>query len=288
VSAIPATAAVAPRRDAVTDPGRRKARIGLAILGVLVLIAVLAPLLAPHDPDAIESARVLRGLSFAHPFGSDALGRDVLSRVIFSFRVSLSVAVGSVVLSFVVGIPLGLFAGYHGGWVDTLIMRPVDMLLALPALLLAIALIAIVGPGSLIALLAISVIYVPILARVIRSSTLVVTSQTYIEAARARGASSGRIVMRHVLPNAIGPAIVQASVLMGFALQIEAALSFLGLGAQPPTPSLGVMLADGRDVLTQAPWVEIFPGLAIAITVLAFNLIGDGLRERLDPRGVTR
>ena len=288
MSAIPATAAAAPRRDAATDPGRRKARIGLAILGVLVLIAILAPLLAPHDPDAIESARVLRGLSLAHPFGSDALGRDVLSRVIFSFRVSLSVAVGSVVLAFVVGIPLGLIAGYHGGWVDTLIMRPVDMLLALPALLLAIALIAIVGPGSLIALLAIAVIYVPILARVIRSSTLVVTSQTYIEAARARGASSGRIVIRHVLPNAIGPAIVQASVLMGFALQIEAALSFLGLGAQPPTPSLGVMLADGRDVLTQAPWVEIFPGLAIAITVLAFNLIGDGLRERLDPRGVTR
>jgi peptide/nickel transport system permease protein len=172
--------------------------------------------------------------------------------------------------------------------VDTVIMRPVDMLLALPALLLAIALIAIVGPGTSIALIAISVIYVPILARVIRSSTLVVTSQTFIEAARARGASPRRIVVRHVLPNAIGPAIVQASVLMGFALAIEAALSFLGLGAQPPTPSLGVMLADGRDVLTQAPWVEIFPGLAIAITVLAFNLIGDGLRERLDPRGVTR
>ncbi|MGZ8645804.1 MAG: ABC transporter permease [Actinomycetota bacterium] len=288
MSAVPATAPVTLRRDGAADPGRRKARIGLAILGVLVLIAVLAPLLAPHDPDAIESARVLRGLNLVHPFGSDALGRDVLSRVIFSFRVSLSVAVGSVVLAFVVGIPLGLIAGYHGGWVDTLIMRPVDMLLALPALLLAIALIAIVGPGSLIALLAISVIYVPILARVIRSSTLVVTSQTFIESAKARGASSGRIVIRHVLPNAIGPAIVQASVLMGFALQIEAALSFLGLGAQPPTPSLGVMLADGRDVLTQAPWVEIFPGLAIAITVLAFNLIGDGLRERLDPRGVTR
>ncbi|MDQ2951172.1 MAG: ABC transporter permease, partial [Chloroflexota bacterium] len=241
-----------------------------------------------HDPDAIESGRVLRGISFSHPFGSDALGRDVLSRVIFAFRVSLSVAVGSVVVAFVVGIPLGLVAGYRGGWTDTVIMRPVDMLLALPALLLAIALIAIVGPGSLIALLSISVIYVPILARVIRSSTLVVTSQTFVEGARARGASSRRIAVRHVLPNAIGPTIVQASVLMGFALQIEAALSFLGLGAQPPTPSLGVMLADGRDVLTQAPWVEIFPGIAIAITVLAFNLIGDGLRERLDPRGVTQ
>ncbi len=269
-------------------PGRRKLRIGLGILGVLLLVAILAPWLAPHDPEAIVSSQVLKGPSLAHPFGSDALGRDVLSRVIFAYRVSLGVSVGSVVLAFIVGVPIGLLAGYRGGWVDTLIMRPVDMLLALPALLLAVALIAIVGPGSLIALFAIAVIYLPILARVIRSSTLVVEAQTYVEGARARGASSTRIMIRHVLPNAIGPAIVQASVLMGFALQIEAALSFLGLGAQPPTSSLGVMLADGRDVLTQAPWVEIFPGLAIAITVLAFNFVGDGLRERLDPRGVTR
>jgi peptide/nickel transport system permease protein len=266
----------------------RKARTGLVILAVLVAIAILAPLLAPHDPDAIETDRVLRGLTLTHPFGSDALGRDVLSRVLFAFRVSLAVAVGSVVLSFLVGVPLGLVAGYRGGWVDTAIMRPIDILLALPALLLAVALIAIVGPGSLIALLAIAIIYVPILARVIRSSTLVVTAQTYVEGARARGTSSWSIMVRHVLPNALGPAIVQASVLMGFALQIEAALSFLGLGAQPPTSSLGVMLAEGRDVLTQAPWVEIFPGLAIAVAVLGFNLLGDGLRERLDPRGVTR
>ena len=288
MSAVPVGVSAVPARRPVSHPGRRKLRVGLVILGALLVVAVLAPLLAPHDPDAIESDRVLRGLTLSHPFGSDELGRDVLSRVIFAFRVSLAVAVGSVVVAFAAGIPLGVVAGYRGGWVDTVIMRPVDMLLALPALLLAIALIAIVGPGSLIALLAISIIYLPIMARVIRSSTLVVTSQTFVESARARGATSTRIVMRHVLPNAIGPAIVQASVLIGFALQIEAALSFLGLGAQPPTPSLGVMLADGRNVLTQAPWVEIFPGLAIAVTVLAFNLIGDALRERLDPRGVTR
>jgi peptide/nickel transport system permease protein len=288
VNAAPAAVSAAVARRPAGPRGRRKLRVGLVILGALLVVALLAPLLAPHDPDAIESGRVLRGLTLSHPFGSDELGRDVLSRVIFAFRVSLAVAVGSVVVAFAAGIPLGLVAGYRGGWVDTVIMRPVDMLLALPALLLAIALIAIVGPGSLIALLAISIIYLPIMARVIRSSTLVVTSQTFVESARARGATSTRIVMRHVLPNAIGPAIVQASVLMGFALQIEAALSFLGLGAQPPTPSLGVMLADGRNVLTQAPWVEIFPGLAIAVTVLAFNLIGDALRERLDPRGVTR
>jgi peptide/nickel transport system permease protein len=264
----------------------RKSRIGAAILGSLAMVAVLAPLLAPHNPDAIQTDRVLRGLSLSHPFGSDDLGRDVLSRVLFAYRVSLSVAVGSVLLAFAVGVPLGLVAGFRGGWADTIIMRPIDMLLALPALLLAVALIAIIGPGSLIALLAIAIIYVPILARVIRSSTLVVGAQAYVEGARARGASSTSIMVRHILPNALGPAIVQASVLMGFALQIEAALSFLGLGAQPPTPSLGEMLTDGRNVLTQAPWVEIFPGLAIAITVLAFNLVGDGLRERLDPRGV--
>jgi peptide/nickel transport system permease protein len=197
------------------------------------------------------------------------------------------VAVGSTLLAFVVGVPLGLYAGYHGGWVDTAIMRPIDMVLALPAMLLAVALIAIIGPGSNVALLAIAVIYLPILARVVRSSTLVVTAQTYIEAARARGTRSRTIIARHVFPNAVGPAIVQATILMGFALQIEAALSFLGLGAQPPTSSLGVMLADGRDVLTQAPWVEVFPGLAIAITVLAFIFLGDGLRARLDPTGVT-
>ena len=268
--------------------GTRKGMFGFVVLVVLVLVAVLAPWIAPHKPDAIDGARVLAGPNLAHPFGSDALGRDVFSRVLYAFRVSLAVAVGSTLLAFAIGVPLGLLAGYHRGWVDTVITRPIDMLLALPALLLAVALIAVIGPGTSIAMFAIAVIYVPILARVVRSSTLVVASQTYVEGARARGAGSWRILSRHVLPNAVGPAIVQATILMGFALQIEAALSFLGLGAQPPTPSLGVMLADGRDVLTQAPWVEIFPGLAIAITVLAFNFFGDGLRERLDPRGVSR
>jgi peptide/nickel transport system permease protein len=265
----------------------RKGRWGFGILAALALIALFAPVLAPHDPNAIDASRILARPDLAHPFGSDALGRDVLSRVIFAYRVSLGVAVGSTLLAFVVGVPLGLYAGYHGGWVDTAIMRPIDLVLALPAMLLAVALIAIIGPGSNVALLAIAVIYLPILARVVRSSTLVVTAQTYIEAARARGTRSRTIIARHVFPNAIGPAIVQATILMGFALQIEAALSFLGLGAQPPTSSLGVMLADGRDVLTQAPWVEVFPGLAIAITVLAFIFLGDGLRARLDPTGVT-
>ncbi len=260
--------------------------VGAAVLAVLVLAALAAPLLAPHDPEAVQSTRVLGSPSASYPFGSDVLGRDVLSRVLYALRVSLTVAVSAVGVATLVAVPLGLLAGYAGGWVDSLISRPLDMLLVLPALLLAISLIAILGPGSVVAALAIAVIYLPILARVMRSSTLVVTRNEYVVVARARGAGHLRIMARHVLPNAIGPVAVQASVLTGFALQLEAALSFLGLGTQPPTPSLGGMLADGRDVLTQAPWVEVFPGLAIAVAVIAFTLLGDGLRRSLDPDGV--
>lgn len=268
--------------------GGWEAFVGVLIVAAIVAIAILAPLIAPHDPESVSSDRILAAPNLQHPFGSDSLGRDVLTRVIYAFRVSLLVAIGSVGVAFAVGAPIGLTAGFRGGWVDGLLMRPLDILLALPALLLAVALIAIVGPGALIALLAISIIYLPIIARVVRSSVLVVRDQPYVDGARARGASELSIMLRHVLPNSLGPALVQATVLMGFAIQIEAALSFLGLGAQPPTPSLGIMLSDGRDVLTLAPWVEIFPGLALALVVLGFNLIGDGLRRRLDPRGVAR
>jgi peptide/nickel transport system permease protein len=266
----------------------REASIGLGILVVLVLVALLAPVIAPYSPESIDPTRVLAGPTWAHPFGSDALGRDVLSRVLFAFQSSLSVSIGAVAVALAVGIPLGTAAGYFRGWTDALLMRPVDLLLAFPALLLALSLIAIVGPGRIVAMLAIAAIYLPIIARVVRSSVLAVSRETYVEGARARGASHLGIIGRHVLPNAIGPALVQASVLCGFALQIEAALSFLGLGAQPPTPSLGLMLADGYQVLQQAPWADIYPGLAIALAVVAFNLVGDGLRSRLDPGGITR
>jgi peptide/nickel transport system permease protein len=266
--------------------GSRGAVVGAAILLLLVVIALAAPLIAPHSPDHIEPARVLGSPDWAHPFGSDALGRDVLSRVLYAYRASLGVAVGSVALAMLVGLLLGLLAGYRGGWLDQVIMRPIDLLLALPALLLAVSLIAILGEGSLVALVAIAIIYMPILARVIRASTLVVRERPYVAAARARGVSPAATMVRHVLPNAIGPALVQATVLMGFAIQVEAALSFLGLGAQPPTPSLGLMLLDGYQVLQQAWWVDVFPGLAIAITVVAFMLVGDGLRRRYDPAGV--
>jgi peptide/nickel transport system permease protein len=287
-----AAATVRPRPSGLRRLARQlggwEAFIGALIIAALIAIAIVAPLIAPHDPESISTERILAAPSLGHPFGSDSLGRDVLTRVIFAFRISLLVAIGSVALAFAVGAPIGLLAGFRGGWVDAVLMRPIDLLLALPALLLAVSLIAVVGPGAIIALLAISIIYMPIIARVVRSSALVVREQPYVDGARARGASEFAIMVRHVLPNSLGPALVQGTVLMGFAIQIEAALSFLGLGAQPPTPSLGLMLSDGRDVLTLAPWVEIFPGLALAMVVLGFNLVGDGVRRRLDPRGVAR
>jgi peptide/nickel transport system permease protein len=276
------------RRTLTERFGGREGLAGWTIVFVLIAVAILAPVLAPHSPEAIDGNRILAAPSLAHPFGSDDLGRDVLSRVLYAFRVSLGIAVGSVALAMVVGLPIGVLAGYAGGWSDLVLMRLIDLLLSFPALLLAISLIAILGPGSLVALLAIAIIYVPIMARVVRSSVLVVRGQPYVRGARARGASHLSVIRGHVLPNAIGPALVQASVLMAFAIVIEAALSFLGLGSQPPTPELGLMLADGNNYLAQAPWVEIFPGLGIAISVLAFNLIGDGLRRSFDPNGLTQ
>ncbi len=259
---------------------------GAMLLGLLAVIAVAAPLLGPNDPEAVVADQLLTGPSAQHLFGSDVLGRDVLSRVLYGLRVSLLVSLSAVLASTAVAVPLGLVAGYFGGLADTAISRSLDMILVLPAMLLAITFIAVLGPGSVVAAVAIAVIYLPILARVMRTSTLIVTRNEYVVGARARGASHLRILVSHVAPNALGPVIVQASVLAAFALQLEAGLSFLGLGTQPPTPSIGGMLADGRDVLTQAPWVEIFPGLAIVAAVLAFTLLGEGLRRAFDPKGV--
>jgi peptide/nickel transport system permease protein len=262
---------------------RREAIAGIVILALLVLLAILAPVFAPHDPEAVNPTRVLGTPNASNPFGSDVLGRDVLSRVLYGLRVSLLVSILSVLISALFAVPLGALAGYFGGWVDTVISRPLDMLLVFPALLLAVSLIAIIGPGSAVATLAIAVIYLPILGRVMRGSSLSVSRLGYVEGAGSRGSGHLKTLIGHVIP-----ILVQGSILAGFALQIEAALSFLGLGTQPPTPSLGGMLADGRDVLVQAPWIEIFPGATIALAVLSFTLIGDGLRAKLDPSGVTR
>ena len=257
--------------------------VGVAMLLMLAVVAAAAPVLAPYHPEAMDVRRVLGPPTWSHPFGSDVLGRDVLSRVLHGLRVSLLVSLSAVTASTALAVPLGLLAGYFGRLADTAISRTLDMILVLPAMLLAVTFIAILGPGSLVAAIAIAVIYLPILARVMRASTLVVTRNDYVAGARARGASHLRGIVTHVAPNALGPVIVQASVLSAFALQLEAGLSFLGLGTQPPTPSLGGMLADGREVLIQAPWVEIFPGLAIVLAVLAFTFLGEGLRRALDP-----
>lgn len=254
--------------------------IGLALLA---LIALAAPVIALHDPEAVSASAIMSPPSPAHWFGTDSLGRDVFARSVYALRTSLLVAVGSVLLSALLAVPLGAVAGYFRGWADSVISRPLDMLLVLPPLLLAISLIAIVGPGTLVAGVAIALIYLPILTRVMRGSALEVSSHPYVEGARSRGARPARILTGHVIPNALGPVLVQLSILAGFALQIEAALSFLGLGTQPPTPSLGLMLSDGRGTLTQAPWAEVFPGLVLAGAVLSFILLGDSLRQRLDP-----
>jgi peptide/nickel transport system permease protein len=275
--------AVAPSTPLKVRQARLAIRSGALIVLGLVFLAVFAGVIAPHNPDAIDPRAVFASPSLNHLFGGDDFGRDTFSRVLYAFRVSLGIAAGSVLLACIVGIPIGLAAGYIGTWVDMTLMRGVDLFLAFPALLLAISLIAIFGAGELVALVAIAVIYIPIMARVVRNSVLNVRDQPYVLGARARGASHVRVLVAHVMPNAMGPALVQASLMMAFAIVIEAALSFLGLGTQPPTPELGLMLADGQNYLTQAPWMEIFPGLALAIAVFAFNLIGDGIRRHFDP-----
>jgi peptide/nickel transport system permease protein len=286
MSAAVGTALPAGRTKAPTRASTRFLLAGAILLGLLVLIAFAAPLIAPHDPETVEVHRVLGPPDLQHPFGSDVLGRDVLSRVVYGLRASLLVSISAVAASLILAVPLGLLAGYFGRWVDTTISRSLDMILVFPAMLLAVTFIAILGPGSIIAAIAIAVIYLPILARVMRTSTLIVSRNDYVSGARARGANHLQVLVNHVAPNALGPVIVQASVLSAFALQLEAGLSFLGLGTQPPTPSLGGMLADGREVLVQAPWVEIFPGLTIVVAVLAFTFLGEGLRRAFDPRGV--
>jgi peptide/nickel transport system permease protein len=284
-----ATPAAAPRRLARRrEGGTWSLRVGAGIVVALVLVAVCASVLAPHDRDAISATDVLGAPTPSHPLGFDEAGRDVLSRLLYAYRVSLGVALGSVGVALLVGVPIGLVAGFYGRWIDLLLMRPIDMMLAFPALLLSFVLIAVIGTGVRAAIIAIAAIFIPVFARVVRTAALTVSSLAYVDAARARGASNLSIMLRHVLPNAIGPALVQASILAGIAIQIEAAISFVGLGVQPPTPSLGVMLADGRNFLSQAPWLEIVPGCAIAVSVLGFILLADGLRGRLDPYGVSR
>ena len=257
---------------------------GLSVIAVLAVIAALAPHVIPGSPTEIAKDHALRGPTWDQPFGMDDLGRSILSRVAHAYRVSLGVALTSVALALLVGLPLGLAAGYAEGALDQLIMRPLDVLMAFPAILLAIALMSVFGTGVVLVATSLAVVYTPIVARVVRAAVLAVKAEVYVDGARALGAPARRLVLRHILPNAATPVLVQASVLMAIAILVEASLSFLGVGVRPPTPSLGLMLADGRGFMVQAPWMVIFPGLAIMAAVLGFNMVADGLRDWLDPQ----
>jgi peptide/nickel transport system permease protein len=265
------------------DSFKAAAPLGALVIAVLAMGAVLAPHLVSYNPEGMDFNALLSGPSMAHPLGTDNFGRDVLTRVLFGLRVSLAVAVGSVAGAMIVGVPLGLLAGYRGGWIDAAIMRPADVIMAFPAIVLVVALAGLFNQSLSLMTLAIAFVYVPIIVRVARSGAMEVRHALYIEGARARGASDLRIMSRHVLPNAIAPVLVQASALMGVAILAEAALSFIGLGVQPPTPSLGLMLSEGRSYMGDAPWLVIGPGFGILLAVLGFNLLGDGLPQALDP-----
>jgi len=256
---------------------------GLALTLLLVLMALLADVISPHDPIALNVRHRQEAPSAQYPFGTDRLGRDILSRVIHGTRNSLRVAFTSVTVALLVGGLLGLVSGYAGGLADLAIGRVMDVFFSFPVLLLAIAIAAMLGPGVENASLAIAIVYTPLFARVVRGPVISERHRDYVEAARLLGASHPRIVARHVLPNVVSPMIVQASASFSHAILLEAALSYIGLGTQPPAPSWGTMLSEGRTFLETAPWMSIFPGAAIAAAVLAFNLLGDGLRDALDP-----
>jgi len=257
---------------------------GMLIIGMLLLMALLAPLVAPYDPLIQEILKRRQPPSSEHWLGLDDLGRDIFSRIIFGSRFSLQVGVVSVSLAIIIGAIAGAAAGYLGGWVDTVVMRLMDIMLAFPALLLAIAIVTILGPGLLNMLYAIAIVSIPAYARIVRASVLSVKEQDYILAGRSIGVPPLRLLFRNVFPNCLTPLIVQGTLGIGTAILDAAGLSFLGLGAQPPKPEWGAMLGQGRYSMFTAPHIVIFPGIAIMLTVLGFNLLGDGLRDALDPR----
>lgn len=258
--------------------------VGLGIISILVILAIFAPLIAPYDPIQISPRDAYQAPSAKFLLGTDEYGRDLLSRVIFGSRVSLSVGIISVSISLVLGSILGLIAGYFMGVVDIILTRIMDILYSFPAILLALVFIALIGSGIDRVMVAIGLVYTPLFARLARGSALTERGKLYVEAAVMGGSKNFRIIRKHILPNAMAPIIVQASLAMSYAILAEAALSFLGLGTQPPTPSWGIMLSKGRDLISHSPWISIWPGLAIMLVVFGFNVLGDGLRDALDPR----
>jgi peptide/nickel transport system permease protein len=276
---------LSPGRRAIKRLARRRgAMVALGVIVFFALLALLAPGIAPYDPLATSWSAIRKAPSAAHWFGTDEIGRDVLSRVIWGTRASLLAGVVSVSISLACGIPIGLLAGYAGGWVDALISRMTDAMLACPFLILAIALAAFLGPSLTNAMIAIGVSATPVFIRLTRAQVLQVKVEDYIEAARAVGNSPLRIMWRHILPNIVPPLIVQATLAIAAAIIAEAALSFLGLGQQPPAPSWGSMLNTAKNYIDNAPWMAVWPGISIFLLVLSFNLLGDGLRDAFDPR----
>jgi ABC-type dipeptide/oligopeptide/nickel transport system permease subunit len=263
---------------------RKTAIAGILILGAFAVAAAIAPLVLPYHPNAADFDRVLQRPSAAHPFGTDNLGRDLFTRVVFGARVSFLIGTLGVALSVLLGVPLGLISGYWGGKVDLLLQRLVDILLAFPGFLLALTLVAVLGVGVTNVVVSVGLATAPTYVRLVRGVVLSVREQTYVEAARALGVPDGRIIMRHVLPNCLAPLIVQSTLQLGTAILTAAGLGFLGLGVRPPTPEWGTMLGEGQTYVFSSWYIATFPGVAIFLAVMAFNLLGDGLRDALDPR----
>ncbi len=271
------------------DAGQRLLRHRLAMFGVLVLLTVLVmgifgPAITPYDPNGMDFANRFADPSFANPMGTDDFGRDIFSRIIIGARVSLQVGFVAVSVATIIGTGLGLIAGYGSRLTDEVIMRAMDVLYAFPAILLAIAIMAALGKGIGNAMIAIGLVYIPIFARIARAAVLGIRNEEFIIAAKAMGAGDARILISHVLPNVLSPIIVEITLSLAFAILAEASLSFFGLGTQPPDPSWGRMLSEGRDFFRQSGWMGVFPGLAIFFTVMGFNFLGDGLRDALDPK----
>ena len=266
----------------------RTSLIGLLIIVGLVFVAVAGPYLTPYDPIKLEMQDRFLPPSPAHPFGTDEFGRDILTRVIYGTPISFQIALVAVVVATLCGVTIGIVSAYFGGWVDLVLQRGVDIMLAFPGLLLALAVIAALGPSINNVMLAVGIGSTPFFARLVRGSVLTVREEEYVTAARVTGANDTRIVSRYILPNVLSPIVVLISQQVGWAVLSAAALSFVGLGAQPPTPEWGAMLSRGRDYLHEQWWIATFPGIAIALMVLGFNLFGDGLRDILDPRTVTK
>jgi peptide/nickel transport system permease protein len=262
----------------------RAAVLGGIVVGLVALLALMAPLVAPFDPIKVNASEALQGPSLSHPFGTDQFGRDIFTRVLYGGQLSLRIGLVSVGIASLFGVSLGLLAGYFGGWVGSIIMRLVDMLLAFPGILLALAVVAILGPSLINVMIAVGIANIPQYTRLVRASVLSIKSSVYVEAARVIGCGDSRIMVQHILPNALASVIVMATLGVAGAILTGAGLSFLGLGVQPPTPEWGAMLSGGRDHLRNSWWITTFPGIAIMVTVLAINLLGDGLRDALDPR----